>query len=112
METKTVVTALAALAQDSRLAIFRALVQAGPAGLAAGKISELTAIPPSSLSFHLKELSHAGLVSSQQAGRFVIYSAEFDTMNALLGFLTENCCGGNPCTSVCSPSCSPEKESA
>jgi DNA-binding transcriptional ArsR family regulator len=110
METKAVVSALAALAQDSRLAVFRVLVQAGPAGLAAGKISELTGIPPSSLSFHLKELSHAGMVDSQQAGRFVIYTANFSTMNALLGFLTENCCGGNPCSPVCSPACSTEKE--
>ena len=111
METKTVVTALAALAQDSRLAVFRALVQAGPAGLAAGKISELTGIAPSSLSFHLKELSHAGLASSQQAGRFVIYSAEFGAMNDLLAFLTENCCGGNPCSPVCSPACASDKAS-
>ena len=111
METKAVVTALAALAQDSRLAVFRALVQAGPAGLAAGKISELTGIAPSSLSFHLKELSHAGLASSQQAGRFVIYSAEFGTMNDLLAFLTENCCCGNPCSTVCSPACVTDKAS-
>ena len=110
MKTKAVVLALAALAQDSRLAIFRALIQAGPAGLAAGRIGELTSIAPSSLSFHLKELSHADMVSSQQAGRFVIYTANFSTMNALLGFLTENCCGGNPCTPVCSPVCSTEKE--
>ncbi|MDO9467870.1 MAG: metalloregulator ArsR/SmtB family transcription factor [Thiobacillus sp.] len=111
METKVVVTALAALAQDSRLAIFRALVQAGPAGLAAGRISEFTGIAPSSLSFHLKELSHAGLASSQQSGRNVIYRAEFAAMNDLLGFLTENCCGGNPCSPVCTPACSTEKES-
>lgn len=111
MKTKAAVSALAALAQNSRLAVFRALVQAGPAGLAAGRISELTGIPPSSLSFHLKELSHAGMVDAQQAGRFVIYTANFSTMNALVGFLTENCCGGNPCTPVCSPVCSLEKES-
>ncbi len=111
METKAVVTALSALAQDSRLAVFRALVQAGPAGLAAGRISELTGIPPSSLSFHLKELSHAKLATSKQDGRFVIYTAEFETMNALLGFLTENCCGGNSCSPVSPPACSPEKES-
>ena len=109
METNVAVTALSALAQTSRLAVFRALVQAGPAGMAAGKISELADIPPSSLSFHLKELSHAGLVTSRQDGRFVIYTAQFDAMNALLGFLTENCCGGNPCAPVCSPACSPEK---
>jgi DNA-binding transcriptional ArsR family regulator len=109
METNAAVTALSALAQTSRLAVFRALVQAGPAGMAAGKISELADIPPSSLSFHLKELSHAGLVASRQDGRFVIYTAQFDVMNALLGFLTENCCGGNPCAPVCTPACSPEK---
>ena len=112
METKAVVTALAALAQDSRLAIFRVLVQAGPAGLAAGKISELTGIAPSSLSFHLKELSHADMVDAQQAGRFVIYTANFATMNALLGFLTDNCCGGNPCSPVYSPACDLDKEAS
>lgn len=111
METKNAVIALSALAQASRLAIFRVLIQAGPVGLAAGKISELTGIAPSSLSFHLKELSHANMVRSQQAGRFVIYTAEFETMNALVGFLTENCCGGNPCTPVCTPACATEKES-
>ena len=110
METKHAVTALSALAQASRLAVFRALVQAGPAGLAAGRISELTGIPPSSLSFHLKELSHAGLAVPRQEGRFVIYTAQFDAMNDLVAYLTENCCGGNPCTPVCSPVCSTEKE--
>lgn len=105
METQTVVTALAALAQASRLSVFRLLVQVGPAGLPAGQIAELTGIPASSLSFHLKELSHAGLTESRQDGRFVIYTARFETMNALLGYLTDNCCGGNPCTSAtaCSP---------
>jgi len=112
METKAAVAALAALAQDSRLAIFRALVQAGPAGLAAGRIGELTGIAPSSLSFHLKELAHAGMVDSQQAGRFVIYTANFETMNALLGFLTDNCCGGNPCSPVYSPAYDLDKEAS
>ena len=111
METNDVVSALSALAQPSRLAIFRALVQAGPPGLAAGRIAELTGIPPSSLSFHLKELAHAELAHARQDGRFVIYTARFDTMGALLGFLTENCCGGQPCGSVCAPDCSTEKES-
>jgi DNA-binding transcriptional ArsR family regulator len=97
MESKSVVTALGALAQESRLAIFRLLVAAGPAGLAAGKIAEALAMPPSSLSFHLKELSYAGLVNSRQESRFVIYSANFDAMNALIAYLTENCCGGIPC---------------
>jgi DNA-binding transcriptional ArsR family regulator len=110
METKDVVIALSALAQASRLAVFRTLVQTGPAGLPAGKVSELTGIPPSSLSFHLKELSRAGLAAARQDGRFVIYTAQFEAMNALVVYLTENCCGGNPCTPVCSPVCSTEKE--
>ncbi|MCX7218052.1 MAG: metalloregulator ArsR/SmtB family transcription factor [Burkholderiales bacterium] len=98
METKKVLTALAALAQESRLAVFRLLVQVGPAGMAASKIAEELGVPPSSLSFHLKELSHADLVATRQDGRFVIYSADTSTMNNVLGFLTENCCGGMPCT--------------
>lgn len=98
MDTRQVITALSALAQESRLAVFRLLIGAGPSGLAASKIAEQLRIAPSSLSFHLKELTHAGLVQPQPEGRFVIYSADFSTMNALLAFLTENCCGGNPCS--------------
>ena len=105
MEKKQVIVALAALAQESRLAIYRLLVETGPQGLAASKIAERLGMPASSLSFHLKELTHAELVRPQQEGRSIIYSANFDTMNALMGFLTENCCGGNPCSSVCSPIC-------
>ena len=97
MDTKAVLAGLSALAQESRLAVFRLLVQAGPPGLAASKIAEHLDIAPSSLSFHLKELSHAGLLASKQEGRFVIYSANVDAMNGLIGFLTENCCGGVPC---------------
>lgn len=97
METKAVVASLSALAHESRLAVFRLLVEAGPDGLAAGQLSERLGLPPSSLSFHLKELSHAGLVASRQQGRFVIYSADFTAMNDLLAFLTANCCGGKPC---------------
>lgn len=108
METKSVVKALAALAQESRLAIFRALVQAGPAGLAAGKIGEATGIAPSSLSFHLKELAHAALVESRQEGRFIIYVARYAAMDDLIGFLTENCCGGEPCLE-CKPTPSKKK---
>jgi DNA-binding transcriptional ArsR family regulator len=103
METKEAVTALAALAQESRLAVFRLLIQAGPTGMAAGKIGEITGIPPSSLSFHLKELAHAEMVTSRPEGRFVIYEANFSTAADLVAFLTENCCGGNPC--VCNPAC-------
>jgi ArsR family transcriptional regulator len=108
METKDAVHALAALAQASRLEIFRALVAAGPEGLAAGRIAELTSIPPSSLSFHLKALSHAGLAVSRQDSRFVIYTAQYDTMNGLIAYLTDNCCGGNPCTPVGKPACKPK----
>lgn len=105
METKQVIAALAALAQESRLATFRLLVQTGPAGLAASRIAEHLDIAPSSLSFHLKELTHAGLITARQDGRFIIYSAHFDTMNGLLAFLTDNCCGGVPCAvpTACDP---------
>lgn len=97
MQTKSVIAALAALAQESRLKTFRLLVQAGPQGLAASKIAEQLDIAPSSLSFHLKELANAGLIEPKQEGRFIIYSANFGTMNGVLAFLTENCCGGQSC---------------
>jgi ArsR family transcriptional regulator len=97
MDTKQTLAALSALAQESRLAVFRLLVQVGPEGMAASRIGERLDIAPSSLSFHLKELTHAGLISPRQDGRFIIYSADIDTMNGLIGFLTENCCGGVPC---------------
>lgn len=100
METKSIVRALAAIANESRLEAYRYLVQAGPAGLPAGRLSELVGIPPSSLSFHLKELVNAGLLSSRQEGRFVFYSAEYKAMNSLLAYLTENCCGGNSCSLI------------
>ncbi len=107
MKTTHAVTALAALAQDTRLAVYRLLVQQGPSGLAAGEIAGQLGIAPATLSFHLKELAHAGLVSSRQDGRFVFYSANFDTMSALVAFLTENCCAadGGSCVSVtaCKP---------
>ena len=103
METKTAVTALAALAQESRLTVFRLLVQAGSSGMAAGKIGEAAGIPPSSLSFHLKELAHAGMVTSRQEGRFVIYEANFSQAAALVAFLSDNCCGGQACDLTCAP---------
>ena len=105
METKNAISALAALAQDSRLAVFRLLVQTGPQGMASSKIGEELGIPPSSLSFHLKELTHAALVIPKPEGRFVIYAANFERMNELMAFLTDNCCGGNPCTPVCKTDC-------
>lgn len=100
METKNVISGLAALAQESRLGVFRLLVRTGPEGLAASKIAAELNLPPSSLSFHLKELTHAGLVIPRQDGRFIIYAVNFETMNDLMGFLTDSCCGGNPCTPV------------
>jgi DNA-binding transcriptional ArsR family regulator len=105
MKTKTIIAALSALAQESRLAVFRLLVQAGPEGMSASQIGEKVGISPSSLSFHLKEMTHANLVTSRQEGRFVIYSANFKTMNSLIEFLTENCCGGNPCTPAARSTC-------
>ena len=98
MNSDTVVRALGALAHESRLASFRALVVAGPEGLAAGDIAQQLGVLPSSLSFHLKDLSFAGLVSARQDGRFIFYSANFDAMTGLIGFLTENCCEGGTCS--------------
>ena len=105
MKTSDAILSLAALAQESRLAVFRLLVQAGPAGLPPGKIAQTLDIAPSSLSFHLKELAHAEMVVAQKAGRSIIYSANFDTMNGLLAFLIENCCGGVPWSPVCKTEC-------
>lgn len=89
--------ALTALSQGVRLRAFRALVVAGPAGLTPGVIAERLGVAPSSLSFHLKELVHADLVSAEPLGRHLIYRAHFDRMNALLGYLSEHCCGGQTC---------------
>ena len=97
MESKDVIVALTALAQASRLAVFRLLVQAGEEGVPAGKIAVALDIPPSSLSFHLKELSYAGLIKSKQSGRFVIYSANYERMRGVLGYLSDNCCNGKTC---------------
>ena len=97
METKNALAALTAVAHESRLSVFRLLVQAGRNGMSASKIAESLGIAPSSLSFHLKELAHAELVTQRPDGRFVIYAANFGTMDALVAFLTENCCAGQPC---------------
>jgi DNA-binding transcriptional ArsR family regulator len=104
MESTHAVTALSALAQDTRLAIFRLLVQAGAAGQTAGAIAERLDVPATTLSFHLKELATADLVTSESQGRYVIYRANYAAMNGLLAFLTANCCAG-PCAddSVCVP---------
>jgi len=108
MTPKAVVASLGALAQETRLGVFRLLVQAGPAGLSASQIAEGVGIAPSLLSFHLKELLHAGLVTQVREGRSLIYAANFDAMNGLLGYLTENCCGGNPCSPDSKIACSTE----
>lgn len=97
MKPAQVVIALAALAQGTRLAIFRLLVSAGPEGLAAGQVSKKLKVSPATLSFHFKTLSHAGLVESRQDGRFVYYAANFRVMNGMVDYLTENCCGGEDC---------------
>ena len=105
MDSNLVVRALGALAHESRLAIFRLLVVAGPDGIAAGEIAQQLGLSPSSLSFHLKDLSHAELVKPRQDGRFIIYSANFDAMTGLIAFLTENCCAGTPCVASNLPGC-------
>jgi len=94
MDNKSAVILLSSIAQEARLDIFRALVQAGSAGLSAGSIADKLNIPNSTLSFHLKELSYAGLVNSRQESRFIYYSANYQMMNNLLAYLTENCCVG------------------
>ena len=104
MKTKDAVLALAALAQETRLGVYRLLVQAGPEGMAAGAIADRLGLPPPTLSFHLKELSNAGLAVSRQDGRYVIYSANFGNALKLVDFLTENCCGGQACLPACAPS--------
>jgi DNA-binding transcriptional ArsR family regulator len=107
MEEQDVVRSLAALAQGARLQVFRALVIAGPRGMTPGVMAEGSGIPPNTLSFHLKELLNAGLVTQERQGRNLIYRASFEHMNALLGYLTENCCQGEACgLDVSATSCS------
>jgi ArsR family transcriptional regulator len=96
MEIKSAVTALAALAQETRLSIFRLLVEAGPEGLSAGRIGETLEVPAATLSFHLKELARAGLVSPTQERQFIYYAVDFERMAELMAFLTQNCCRGMP----------------
>lgn len=112
METLEVVEALGALAQTTRLTIFRLLVQAGPQGLPAGEIARRLGTPSATLSFHLKELAHASLVRARQESRFLYYSANFATMNMLLAFLTENCCQGEPCLPSAIPCLPPDEPMA
>ena len=104
MKNAEAVTALAALAQDNRLDIFRLLVEAGPDGMPAGRVAEKLKLAPSALTFHFDRLRDAGLVTVRREGRSMIYAAQFDTMNGLVAFLTENCCAGASCApAACAP---------
>jgi len=109
MEQTTAVAALAALAQDNRLDVFRLLVQAGPEGMAAGAVATALDLAPNTLTFHFDRLRQAGLITVRRDGRSMIYAARFDTMNELLGFLTENCCGGEPEKCAPAAACKPAR---
>lgn len=104
MKSQSAVLSLAALAHESRLAVFRLLVRKGPEGLCPGDIMGKLKLAPATLSFHLKELSAAGLIRSRQEGRFIYYHPDFKVMNALVGYLTENCCEGQACVAT-DPAC-------
>lgn len=106
MEEQTVIKALAALAHSARLQLFRLLVVAGPTGLTPGAMGEHLGLPAATLSFHLKELANAGLVSQERDGRYLIYRAAFERMNGLLAYLTENCCQGEACLPAGNAACS------
>lgn len=106
MDTTAVVTALGALAQDTRLRAFRLLVERGPEGLPAGQLAAALGVPPSSLTFHLQQLLHAGLVTQRRASRNLIYAPDIAAMNGLVSFLTENCCGQGGAGAVCDPAAS------
>lgn len=110
MKHQDVVGALAALAQESRLSVYRLLVKRGPEGLSVGEIGDKLEIPGPTLSFHLKELAQAGLVTARKESRFVYYAANFDRMNTLLAYMTENCCGGATCAPACAPNTTTERK--
>ena len=103
MKKEAAIEAFAGLANEHRLAIYRLLVQAGPEGKSAGEIANTLDLPPSSLSFHLAHLTRAGLIAQRRESRSLIYSTDFEQMNALIGFLTENCCGGRSCSTAAKP---------
>lgn len=109
MDATQAIAALGALAHDTRLAVFRMLVQRGPDGLPAGVIAERLHLAPSSLTFHLQQLLHAGLVTQRRVSRQLIYATDFTTMNGVVAYLTENCCGTG---TVCAPACRPEPSGA
>jgi DNA-binding transcriptional ArsR family regulator len=109
METGAALSALAGLSHDTRLALFRLLVTAGPAGVPAGELGERLDLAPATLSFHLKELRHAGLASQRRDGRTIYYAADYTTMNGLIAYLTENCCQNASCAPAASPGSKPVK---
>ena len=109
MEKIDAVAALSALAQDSRLDVFRLLVEAGPEGLSAGEIADALGLAPNTLTFHFDRLRAAGLATVRRDGRSMIYAARFETMNALVGYLTDNCCGGTPEKCLPARRCEPAK---
>lgn len=113
MQKKDALAALAGLAQESRLDVFRLLVEQGPEGLPAGEIAERLELPNATLSFHLKELTHAELITARQEGRFIYYSANFKTMNEVIAYLTENCCAKSAACDVrCAPAAERKRRSA
>ena len=109
MQADEVIGALGALAHETRLAVYRMLVEKGPDGLAAGRIAEALGLPPSSLTFHLQQLSHAGLITQRRVSRQLFYATDFAVMNEVVAYLTENCCGTG---AACAPTCCPEATGA
>lgn len=112
MEKIDALSALTGLGQESRLDVFRLLVERGPEGLPAGEIADKLGVPNATLSFHLKEMVHAQLITARQAGRFIYYSANFRTMNGLVEYLTENCCRASSCDVACLPAAKPRRRAS
>lgn len=112
LKTTDAIKSLAALSQETRLGIYRVLVQQGPEGLSVGAIAEKLSVNGATLSFHLKELANASMITARQEGRFIFYSANYDTMNGLLAYLTENCCQGQGCLVECKPTRQPQRKRA
>ena len=108
MQGQDVIRALGALAQEHRLAVYRLLVQAGAPGLAAGSLAETLGVAPSSMSFHLAQLSHAGLITQRRQGRSIIYAADYASMKGLMAYLTDNCCAGGDCSAAVPAACQPQ----
>ena len=103
MNADKVIAALGALAHETRLEAFRRLVQRGPDGLSAGTIAKMLDLPPSSLTFHLQQLTHAGLITQRRVSRQIIYATNYAAMNEVMNYLTENCCGSGACAPACRP---------